>query len=179
VDVGRVFLHRLSEDGIDETNDGRIVFAFEQVGLLGQVLRKMRKVGGLLDALGGFHGVVASLVGLAQQRIERVVFDLLQADRDPEITARLGDGERRRIRTVDTLGDSPHGFAERGFRAAWRTRTRRVADDELRSLRRRSWLGRGAFRRRRRLGRLRWRHCGDASGVGTGVRIVPGRWQRR
>ena len=78
VDVGRVFLHRLREHGVDEADDRRVVFALEQVGLFGQVLREVREVGGFLDAFGGLHGVVAGFVGLAQQRVERGFFDFLE-----------------------------------------------------------------------------------------------------
>ena len=50
VDVRGVFLHRLGEHGIDQADDGRVVFALEQVGLFGQVLRQVRQVGGFFDA---------------------------------------------------------------------------------------------------------------------------------
>ena len=54
VDVRGVFLHRLREHGVDEADDRRVVFALEQVRLLGQLLRQMREVGGFLDARRGF-----------------------------------------------------------------------------------------------------------------------------
>ena len=79
VDVRGVFLHRLRQHGVDEPDDRRVVFAFEQVGLLGQVLREVREVGGVLDAFGGLHGVVAGLVGEPQQRVELRLLDLARA----------------------------------------------------------------------------------------------------
>ena len=45
-------------------DDGRVVFALEQVGLFGQILREVREVGGFLDAFGRLHGVVAGFVSL-------------------------------------------------------------------------------------------------------------------
>jgi hypothetical protein len=63
VNVRGVFLYRLGEHGIDETDDGCVVFALEQVGLLGQVLGQMRQVGGLLDARSGFHCVITRFIG--------------------------------------------------------------------------------------------------------------------
>ena len=106
VDVGGVFLHRLREHGVDEPDDRRVVFALEQVGLLGQILREMREVGGFFDAVGGLHGVVAGFVGLAQQRVECGLFDLLEPQRNAEIAAHFGDRERRGAGPVDALGDA-------------------------------------------------------------------------
>ena len=133
VDVGGVFLHRLREHGVDEPDDGRVVFALEQVRLFGQVLREVREVGGFLDTFGGLHGVVAGFVGLAQQRVERVVFDLLEPQRNAEIAAHFGDRERRDAGPVDALGDAFVHAARRARRGAWRTRTRRAADGPARS----------------------------------------------
>ena len=49
VDVGGVLLDRLGEHGVDQADDRRIVVAVEQVGLLGQFLRQMRQVGGVVE----------------------------------------------------------------------------------------------------------------------------------
>ena len=71
VDVGGVLAHRLREQRVDQADDRRIVLALEQVGLLGQVLRQVRQIGGVLEA--ELHRIVAAaLVGLAQQLIERL-----------------------------------------------------------------------------------------------------------
>ena len=63
VDVRGVFLHRLGEHGVDQPDDGRVVFALEQVGLLGKILREVRQIGGLFHTFGGLHRVVARFVG--------------------------------------------------------------------------------------------------------------------
>ena len=63
VDVGGVFLHRLREHGVDQADDRRVVLALEQVRLLGQVLREVGEVGGVVEAFGGLHGTRARLVG--------------------------------------------------------------------------------------------------------------------
>ena len=105
VDVGRVLLDRLREHRIDEANDRRVVFALEQVGLLGQVLREVRKVGRLFHAFGRFHGVVAGFIGLAQQRIETRVFDFLEADGHAEIAADFGQCQWRGAMAIDAVGD--------------------------------------------------------------------------
>ncbi len=53
MDVRGVLANRLAEQGVDQPDDGRVVVAFQQVGLLGQVLRKMGEVGVLVEAATG------------------------------------------------------------------------------------------------------------------------------
>jgi hypothetical protein len=50
VDVRGVFLHRLREHRVDQTDDRRVVLALEEIRLLGQLLGEVREVGGFLDA---------------------------------------------------------------------------------------------------------------------------------
>ena len=89
-------LHRLREHRVDQADDRRVVFALEQVGLLGQVLREVREVGGLLDALGGLHGVVAGFVGLrAAASRTSASSTLLELQRHAEVAAHFGDRQRR------------------------------------------------------------------------------------
>ena len=68
VDVGGVLLDRLGEHRVDQADDRRIVVALEQVRLLGQVLRQVRQIGGVLEP--DLHGFAAAFVGLAQQLVE-------------------------------------------------------------------------------------------------------------
>ncbi len=49
VDVRGVLLHRLGQHRIDQADDRRIVVALEQIGLLGQFLRQVRQIGGVLE----------------------------------------------------------------------------------------------------------------------------------
>ena len=71
VDVGRVLLHRLGEQGVDQADDRGLVLAFEQVGRLRDVLREVVEVRLLLEPAHRVHrGARATLVGLAQQILE-------------------------------------------------------------------------------------------------------------
>ena len=106
VDVRGVFLHRLREHRVDETDDGRVVFALEQVGLFGQVLREVREVGGFLHACRRppwrrcrlrRPGAAASRSGLLRPS---------RAQRNAEIAAHLGDRQRRHAGAIDALGDA-------------------------------------------------------------------------
>ena len=81
VDVGGVFLHRLGEDRVDEADDRRVVLALEEIGLLRQHLRQVRKVGGLIETLDRLHGLGAALVGLAQELIEHRLRHALELHR--------------------------------------------------------------------------------------------------
>ena len=66
MNVGRVLFHRLGEDRIDEANDRRVIVAVEEI-LLGEILREMRQVGLLIEALDRLHGFLAALVGALQE----------------------------------------------------------------------------------------------------------------
>ena len=94
VDVGGVLLDRLRQHRVDQPDDRRVVLALQQVGRLRQVLRELREVGVVLDALDHLHGVAtAAFVGLAQQLVEAVVGHALDHQRHAEEAAQL----RRRL----------------------------------------------------------------------------------
>ena len=50
VDVRSVLADRLRQQRVDQPDDRRIIVALEQVRLLGQLLRQVRQIGGVLEA---------------------------------------------------------------------------------------------------------------------------------
>jgi hypothetical protein len=106
VNVGRVVLDRLREDGIDQLDDRRLVIALQQVGRFGQILREMREVGVVFHAADHLHGRVgAAFVLQTQQLIERVGIDTPQLQRHAQHTADFRNRGRLRAGAVNHFGD--------------------------------------------------------------------------
>src|SRR5690606_5985377 len=82
MDIGRIVLYGLRQDGVDQLDDRRLIVAFEQIGGLGQVLGEMREVGTVFHSADHLHRhVAAAFVMLAEQLIERVAVDATQLQR--------------------------------------------------------------------------------------------------
>ena len=71
MDIRRVFLDRLGQQRVDQADDRRLVVAFQEVGGFGNVLRQVREVGIVVQALQHLHGGAGTrFVGNAQHGIE-------------------------------------------------------------------------------------------------------------
>ena len=106
MNVGGVFLDRLRENGVDQADDRCIVLAFEQIRLLGQHLRQVRKVRRLIESLDCFHGLRAALVGCAQEFVKYRLRYALELHRDPQKAPRLSEGNWRCVRAARALRDA-------------------------------------------------------------------------
>src|SRR6185436_12150192 len=105
VNIGRVVLHRLGEDRVDQLDDRRLIVAFEQVGLLRQILREVREVGFVIHAADHLLGNVRSTLELLpQQLLECVIVDAPQLQGYAEHAAHFGDRRGLRTRAIDSLG---------------------------------------------------------------------------
>ncbi len=88
MDIRGVLANRLREHRVDQADDGRIIIAFQQIRLLGQVLRQVRQIRCVIQP--HLHGLAAAFVGPAQQIIEFLGLDTRQLQRQTQVTARLG-----------------------------------------------------------------------------------------
>ena len=95
MDVGGVFLDGLRQHGIQQPDDGRVIFAFEQVGRLGQLFGEQRQVGVAFEAFRGFHRCFgAGFVGLLQHLVESVGRNAFQTQTPAQMATDLGDAAR-------------------------------------------------------------------------------------
>ena len=91
VNVRAVFLHRLREQGVDQSNDRRLVVTFEQIRSFGNAFGKMRKVGVVIQTFEHLHGNArAGFVGYAQQAVELRHRHACDFQRHPDEAANFG-----------------------------------------------------------------------------------------
>ena len=71
MNVRGVVFDRFGQDGIDETNDRRVVVAFQQVGRFLQFLRDLRQVHFVIEPADHLHRIaIALFIGLLQQGVK-------------------------------------------------------------------------------------------------------------
>ena len=104
VDVGRAFLDRLGQQRVDQSDDRRVVVAFEQVVGFGQFVGDRFEIHALVEI--GHHRarVVALLVQIAQQALEFVGRHRREAQRRAEMAAQFGEDFRAHAFAADDLG---------------------------------------------------------------------------
>ncbi|MNQ95503.1 hypothetical protein D3C85_1110640 [compost metagenome] len=96
MDVGRLFLDRLAQHGVDEADDGGVVVGVQQILALGQLFgqgEEVHLVAEILHQLARLGGV--ALVMGRQQRLELVMTKLLHHEGAPHHPTHLQQGLRR------------------------------------------------------------------------------------
>ena len=83
VNIARAFFHRLGENGVDESNDRRVVFRFEQILRFGQFVGERFQIEVVVEICNHGARIVALFVQRAQQTFEAggVVDDAISAER--------------------------------------------------------------------------------------------------
>ncbi|MNC44144.1 hypothetical protein D3C75_930400 [compost metagenome] len=105
VDVGRLFLDRLAQHGVDEADDGGVVVGVQQILALGQLFgqgEEVHLVAEILHQLARLGGV-ALIVG-HQERLELVMTKLLHREGAARHSAHLQQGLRCHPLTAEQHG---------------------------------------------------------------------------
>ena len=107
MNVRGVFLDRLGQQGIDEANNGGIVFAFQQVFGFRQCLGNLEQVHVITKAFHHLHGFIGALfIGSRKQGIKLFFVDLPEPEWTPHKPTQLdqclgiGGGRQHNIGTI-------------------------------------------------------------------------------
>ena len=90
MNIGRIFLDRLGQQRVDQTNDRRLILGLQQVFRLGQRLRDREQVSIITQPLDKLHGVIGrAFVAITQARSKAVIVQHHRQQRVPQTATQL------------------------------------------------------------------------------------------